>query len=442
MKSILKKAGLPVLVIFGLLLSACQSLYGVTAPTITPRVTNVLPTATVAKVSEGFATKTPAPVVTAEPTIAFTPSDPATCEAASVLPVVSEAVDEKIPDSTPQDHFFGSDDALVTIIEYTDYQCKICANLAINLRDLQTQYPDDVKVILRYLLSKENDKAFLAAQAAEAAGLQDMYWEMHDLLFTSQEDWTLLSDTEFSDWLVKQAKVLKMDTKKFEDDLTSDAIVQKVFDANKESDATTLPMTPSLFFNKSSYQNWIDLSSLVNMVEYYKLSERTYTACPEMTIDPEKQYTVTFETEKGDIVFELYPRFAPVAVNSFVFLAREGWYDNSPFYRVIPDYIVQGGDPSGSSNGKPGYHFTLETTPRLRFNQAGMLALATDSEGYNGSQFFITYSAIPEYDGKFTIFGKVIEGMEVLESLRPRDPYYDQVLLPADILTKVTIEEN
>ena len=442
MMPLLKKAVFPVLVIFVLLLSACQSLYGVTAPTITPRVTNVLPTATVAKVSEGFATKTPAPVLTAEPTIAFTPSDPATCEAASVLPVVSDVVNKMIPDSTSQDHSFGSDDALVTIIEYTDYQCKVCANLAINLRDLQVQYPDDVKVVLRYLLSKENDKAFLAAQAAEAAGLQDMYWEMHDLLFTSQEDWTLLSDTEFSDWLVKQAKVLKMDTKKFEDDLTSDAIVQKVFDANKESAATTLPMTPSLFFNKSSYQNWIDLSSLVSMVEYYKLSERAYTECPEMTVNPDKQYTVTFETEKGDIVFELYPEFAPVAVNSFVFLAREGWYDNSPFYRVIPDYIVQGGDPSGSSNGKPGYRFTLETTPRLRFNQAGMLALATDSEGYNGSQFFITYSAIPEYDGKFTIFGKVIEGMEVLESLRPRDPYYDQVLLPADILNKVTIEEN
>jgi len=442
MKPMIKSTGLVVLVAAILLLTSCQSLFGVTAPTVTPRVTNVLPTATIAKVSENFATKTPAPVVTVVPTIAFTPNGPATCETAPILPEVNQVVNEMIPDSTPQDRVFGSDSAGITIIEYTDFQCKICANLAMNLRALQLQYPDDVKVILRYLLSKENDKAFLAAQAAEAAGLQDKYWQMHDLLFTRQADWTSLSEKEFTDWLVKQAKTLKLDSAQFADDLVSDAIVQKVFDANKESDATTLPMTPSLFFNKSSYQNWIDLSSLVSMVEFYKLPEKAFTACPEMTIDPNKQYTATFETEKGNIVFELYPKFAPMAVNNFVFLANEKWYDNSPFYRVIPDYIVQGGDPSGSSNGKPGFRFTTETTPRLRFNEPGMLAMATDKDGYNGSQFFITYSAIPEYDGKYTIFGKVTEGMEVLDSLRPRDPYYDQVLLPADVLLKVTIEEK
>jgi len=442
MKSIIRKIQLAAAAACLLALSACQSLFGITAPTVTPRVTNVLPTITVVSVSESFATKTPAPKATAIPTTAFTPSSPAVCEPAPVLPVVDAQVDDLIPDETEQDRTFGPEDAGITIIAYVDFQCKVCASLALNLRELQALYPEDVRVILRYLQSSENDKAFLAAQAAEAAGLQDKYWQMHDLLFATQEDWVSLAEEDFIDWLAGQAKTLKLDTVQFKEDLQSDTVVQRVFDANRESAATTLTRPPVVFFNKTMYQNWVDLSSLAGMVAYYQLPDRAYMECPKMTINPDKTYLATFETEKGDMVFELYPKIAPMAVNHFVFLTGEGWYENSTFYRVIPDYIVQGGDPSGSGNGRPGYRFTIETNPRLRFNEPGMLAMATDPNGYNGSQFFINYSNIPEYDGRFTIFGKLVDGMEVLESLRPRDPYYDQVLLPADVLLNVTIEEN
>ena len=161
-----------------------------------------------------------------------------------------------------------------------------------------------------------------------------------------------------------------------------------------------------------------------------------------MVIDPQKTYRASFETEKGSIVFELFPQAAPVAVNSFVFLARQGWYDDTSFFRVIPGFVVQGGDPSGSGLGGPGYVFSNEVDPELRFNAAGQLALTHTSGDMNGSQFFITYTALPELDGQFTIIGRVIEGSNVLNSLRPRNPESDEILLPADRLIKVTIEEE
>ena len=443
MKRSLKRLSLVSLLTCVLLLSGCKSVFGVQAPTITPKPTSGQPTRTLAPTATtaptAKATKTPTP----EPTLAITPSGPATCSVAPVLPEVNEAVAAKIPDETDYDHSFGPENARITIIEYTDFQCQVCANLAMNLRQLQVLYPDDVRVIVRYLpLTEEHEKADLAAQAVEAAGLQDKYWEMHDLLFTSQDDWMTLSEDEFSTWLIGQAVELELNKAQFTTDLTSDEVITSVFEATRESAATTLSTPPAVFFNKIQYQDWVDLSSLVGMVEYFKLSDRAFTVCPEMTIDPDKKYTATISTDKGEIVLELYPKQAPMAVNSFVFLARQKWFDNTSFFRVVPGFLVQAGDPTGSGFGKPGYQFTNEVTPKLRFNEPGMLAMSNYGDGTNGSQFFITYTSIPEFDGKYTIFGKVIEGLDVLESLRPRDPVYDQVLLAPDRLISITIEEE
>jgi cyclophilin family peptidyl-prolyl cis-trans isomerase/protein-disulfide isomerase len=443
MKSTLKITSLVAIVVSLLLLSACQSLFGPINPTQTPRATIGNPTRTLEPTPSALPTTKASPTPTSMPTLAITPSGPATCSVAPILPAVSDEVDKMIPDPAKSDWVLGADTAEIIIYEYTDYQCQICANLALNLRQLQILYPDDVKIVLRYLpLTDEHDKAALAAQAAEAAGLQDKYWEMHDILFSRQDEWISLSVKEFSTWLVDQTAELELDKIQFMADITSDETTQKVFDATRKSAETTLTTPPALFFNKTLYQDWVDLSSLYNMVQYYKLPENAYTDCPETTIDQNKSYTVTFTTEKGDIVFELYPKEAPMAVNNFVFLARQKWYDNTPFYRVVPGYMVQAGDPTGSGNGRPGYQFSVEVTPKLRFNQPGMLAMAVDKNYMNGSQFFITYTSIPEFDGKFTLFGRVIEGMDVLQSLRPRDPYYDQVLLSPDILQTVIIEEQ
>ncbi|PKN89797.1 MAG: hypothetical protein CVU45_05830, partial [Chloroflexi bacterium HGW-Chloroflexi-7] len=223
MKSALKITSLTAIVVSILVLSACQNLFGLTSPTQTPRATIGNPTRTLAPTTTALPTMKSSSTPTSMPTLAITPSGPATCSTAPILPVISAEVDKKIPDPSKTDWVLGADTAEIIIYEYTDYQCQICANLAMNLRVLQTLYPDDVKIVLRYLpLTDEHDKAALAAQAAEAAGLQDKYWEMHDILFGLQDEWLSLSVKEFSTWLVDQAADLDLDKIQFMADITSD----------------------------------------------------------------------------------------------------------------------------------------------------------------------------------------------------------------------------
>ncbi len=169
--------------------------------------------------------------------------------------------------------------------------------------------------------------------------------------------------------------------------------------------------------------------------------ERTgmYTSPPEMLIDPNKVYVATLETEKGDIVVELFADKAPETVNSFVFLARDGYYDNTTFHRVIEDFMAQAGDPSGTGMGGPGYTFADEFHPDLRHDGPGVLSMANAGPGTNGSQFFITYDATPWLDGKHSVFGKVVEGMDVVQLLNPRDP--QTATGPGDEIKTIRIEE-
>jgi cyclophilin family peptidyl-prolyl cis-trans isomerase len=147
-----------------------------------------------------------------------------------------------------------------------------------------------------------------------------------------------------------------------------------------------------------------------------------YDAPPPMVIDPAKRYLATISTEKGDIRVELYADKAPITVNNFVFLAREGYYDGVTFHRVIKGFMAQGGDPTGSGSGGPGYRFDDEIHPALKHDQPGILSMANAGPGTNGSQFFITYRDTPHLDGKHTVFGRVVEGMDVVEAIPERDP--------------------
>lgn len=161
---------------------------------------------------------------------------------------------------------------------------------------------------------------------------------------------------------------------------------------------------------------------------------------PEMQIDPNKQYTATLDTDKGKIVIELLAKEAPMTVNNFVFLARQGFYDGVTFHRVIPGFMAQGGDPTGTGSGGPGYMFGDETDNGLVFDQPGLLAMANAGPGTNGSQFFITYADTSWLNGNHTIFGKVTSGLEVALSLAERDPA--QATTPGDKIKTVTIEEQ
>ncbi len=161
---------------------------------------------------------------------------------------------------------------------------------------------------------------------------------------------------------------------------------------------------------------------------------------PSMQIDAEKHYQARIQTDKGDIVLELFADKAPNTVNNFVFLARQGFYDGTIFHRVIKDFMAQGGDPTGTGTGGPGYRFKDEFDSSLRHDRPGRLSMANAGPNTNGSQFFITHVPTPWLDQKHSIFGQVIEGMEVVNSIPVRDP--GQRSAPAVKILKLTIEET
>jgi len=152
------------------------------------------------------------------------------------------------------------------------------------------------------------------------------------------------------------------------------------------------------------------------------MPRRSYTAPPPMTIDLTKRYHARLHTDVGDMRVELHADKAPRTVNNFVFLAREGFYDDVTFHRVIANFMAQGGDPTGSGSGGPGYTFADEFHPALRHDGPGVLSMANAGPNTNGSQFFITHVATPWLDDKHSVFGRLVEGQDVLMAIPARDP--------------------
>ena len=182
-----------------------------------------------------------------------------------------------------------------------------------------------------------------------------------------------------------------------------------------------------------------------------------YTSPPAMTIDPQKGYVATLHTTKGGIIIDLLPQEAPKTVNNFLFLAREGFYDGVTFHRVIPDFMAQGGDPTGKGTGGPGYRFESELTPERRHDGPGVMSMANSGGiNTNGSQFFITFRETHFLDGYeldgtkkgcdqrgvscHTVFGKVVKGLDVAMGLTVRDP--STATTPGDAIASILITEN
>ncbi|MEA3439730.1 MAG: peptidylprolyl isomerase [Chloroflexota bacterium] len=161
---------------------------------------------------------------------------------------------------------------------------------------------------------------------------------------------------------------------------------------------------------------------------------------PEMSIEPDQSYTATLITQNGDIVIQLFADQTPITVNNFVFLAQEGYYDNTIFHRVISNFMVQGGDPTATGRGDPGYRFEDEFDPQLKHDKPGVVSMANAGPNTNGAQFFITHVETPWLDGKHSVFGQVIEGLDVLMSIPERDPSNPDN--PGIRLMSVTIEEG
>ena len=317
------------------------------------------------------------------------------------------------------------------------------------LAQLTAQYPDDVRLVYRHFPLDSHDKARLAAEAAEAAGAQGKFWEMDELLFAEQANWAGLSVAEFRARLDEYAARLEIDTAQFAADLDGGVFTQKVQDAYDaathivlpDGAVTSLPGTPFFVINDQPYQGPGAFWAFDALVQLELLKDRQFPAA-EQVIDPQANYTATLTTVRGDIVIELFTAQAPLTVNSFVFLARQGWFDGVSFHRVLPGFVAQSGDPTGTGFGGPGYYIPNEIVPELKFDAAGVVGMANSGADTNGSQFFITLAPTPDLDGQYTVFGRVAAGLEVVQALAPRDPQQNPDAPAGDRILSVTIEEQ
>lgn len=160
------------------------------------------------------------------------------------------------------------------------------------------------------------------------------------------------------------------------------------------------------------------------------MSSKQWNKPPAMQIDIDKTYLVKMETNRGTLELELYPQYAPITVNNFVFLTEQGFYDGVSFHRVIDNFVIQGGDPTGTGRGGPGYRFEDELVGNPLKHETGVISMANAGPNTNGSQFFITHAPQPHLDGKHTVFGKVVEGQDVIYAIQTGDE-----------MTAVTVEQ-
>jgi cyclophilin family peptidyl-prolyl cis-trans isomerase len=290
------------------------------------------------------------------------------------------------------------------------------------LNTLMEKYPDDVRLVYRPLpLDSLHPTAPLAAYAAEAAGMQGKFWEMYDAIFSNQEALSSLTAEELTEWLKTSAEELELDVDQFTADIESEDVINKITTAQQTMFEAGVSSTPTVLVNGRPVGNWT-AAYLRNFIEVMKAEKEMLTECPPFVIDQDKEYTATITTEKGDLVLELYPEAAPLAVNSFVYLAREGFYDGVTFHRVYHNFMAQTGDPTGTGWSGAGYQYREEIVLELTYDEAYMVGVARgQAEGTSGSQFFITYVPYPSLNGGYTIFAKLIEGMDVLAEITERD---------------------
>ena len=369
------------------------------------------------------------------------------CTLKRLIPEIPANQVPPVPMASADDWIMGSPDAEISIIEYSDFQCPYCSLAAPQLEKFYKDNADKVNLVFRHLpLPSLHAKAFPAHRAAEAAGMQGKFFEMHDLLFAEQKQWS--SDTVsvdgFFDYARGLAEKLKLDLVQFEKDYNSEAVINKI--NLSYMDATEnigLSGTPTVFIviNGVPYSASYDYNTLSSILKLVELDKNRYTECPPMVVDVSKVYIATITTSKGDITAELYPDKAPLAVNSFVFLATQGFYDNVDFHRVIPGFMAQAGDPSGLGMGGPGYEFANEVSD-LKFDGEGVLGVANSGADTNGSQFFITYATQTSLDGGYTVFGKVVEGMDVVTKLNANDSQQGIAAEALDKILSITITEK
>jgi cyclophilin family peptidyl-prolyl cis-trans isomerase len=257
---------------------------------------------------------------------------------------------------------------------------------------------------------------------------------MYELLYERQAEWAALSaeDDVIIPKLVEYAAELGLDTERFQQDLTNH-IYQDEIIADYEAYSEYGRLATPTFAVNNVFVSANEIEAVINLIF---LQDHMYDTVPSQVIDTNKGHTATIRTTRGDIVIELYTKRAPVNINSFAFLAQEGWYDGTTFYVVIPGTATQAGDPTNTGAGYPGYNCSAEIIPEFTFDTGGLVGLAPSG------QFIITFDALSQLDGEITIIGKVVEGIDVAQNLTPRDPSQGMALPPGDAIETIIIEEK
>jgi peptidyl-prolyl cis-trans isomerase B (cyclophilin B) len=371
------------------------------------------------------------------------PTSTASTTPTPALGVTPTATLVPIPPVSAADMVRGPDKAPVTLTVYSDFDCDLCATLASTLNSIRHDHAADVRWVFRpFPLLGVHDKAGLATAAVLAAPDPQSAWQLHDALFDERDAWRGLDEASFLGWLTDQADSLGLNPDSYRESLTSDETVGAVNQAYQAALASGLPGVPFVLLNGTPIVHSLDHATLeaavrLAILQHHKLQEPDVVPVPS-----DSNVLVYLHFNIGTVTLRLYPASAPQAVNSFLFLAEKGWYDGSALYYVDPGVLVEGGDPTNTGLGDAGYHFELEIDPSLSFDRTGMIALDNEGPGTNSSRFFVNLSAQPAWDGSYTIFGQVIDGMDLLGQLEPRDPIDDLLQSPEAILQSVEWESE
>jgi cyclophilin family peptidyl-prolyl cis-trans isomerase/protein-disulfide isomerase len=335
----------------------------------------------------------------------------------------------------------GPAGAPITLLLYSDYQCASCADLDAVIGRLQQLHPDDIRLVFRpFPLLTLYDKTSQATQAAAWAAARGEYWTLHNLLYARRSDWAALSPGEFSTWIQAAARSAGLDGDQLANDLASRRYEPFVAEAYNRAVAEGIPGAPFLFFNRDLMLFPPTLENLEANVRLALLARSQFEAYPAFTLVPGADYHARLRLNVGEVNLDLFEDTAPLAVNSFIFLAQSDWFDGTPVYRVVRDQYLEAGDPSGTGFGSPGYVFESEITPLRTFNRAGIVGVASDDPATLGSRFFISLAPLPLLDPTHTVLGEVTSGLDRLEALAERDPLTDLLLEPEAVILDVVIE--
>lgn len=263
-------------------------------------------------------------------------------------------------------------------------------------------------------------------------------------MYEQQAAWSQIEQADIVDFLVETAVSVGLDGDQMRADLDARTYEAFVADSVVEAQTIGLPGTPALIVNGQLLEGTPPYEQWVAFIEAQSIASNLpqYDA-PEMTINEDAVYEATVTMESGDsFVMELYPASAPQTVNSFLFLTNEGWFNGVTFHRVLPGFVAQTGDPTGTGTGSPGYTIPNEIDAELTHAETGMVAMANSGPDTNGSQWYITLGDAAFLDGGYTIFGRVTEGLDVVQAITPRDPSTNPNAPAGDIIVNIDIVEK